>query len=220
MSAPEKAKKSEDNRPEPRGLSAWIAALALAALWCVLPLWEAAFIAYHAPGIYWLFVAQEHALSAIVILLIATAAAAAITVQRLRTPIPPGDLTPEQRQKRGDLRAGGYLGAIVFGLLLVRVAIAAVGLLPALDQHVDEVTTGQHVYYLGHHTTPPGAGSYSFVQCDSMGLWCAQLQDIHTDETPGDAAGVPGAEMHYDIRPHTISVIEDGKTYYTYTPGG
>lgn len=216
---PDTGRAEPTQRRKSPGLSAiWIGLLAVAVLWFLLPLWETAFIQGRWPGIYWWFLAENVAMDTIGIWIAVVAVLEAVMVVLLiiRKRAGPGPRRPA-KAARDDLAASCALGFTVLLLLFARAGVAALRFTPRLDRHMGEVETGQHMYFLAHHTAVNAWDVfYSFVQCDPMGVWCMQLQEVRTDGTQNGEDVTPQATLSYNPDEHSIDVAEEGGPYFVY----
>jgi hypothetical protein len=207
--APAHARPPKDQEHIPPSLmTVWLIVLGVAVLWCLLPTWETLFLGGSVPGIYWLFIADTFGLKVILVFVGGVALAEAVMVATLALSKPAA---------RGQMTAATGIGFLALLLLVARLGMAQLDFAPLLDHHMGTVETGQHIYFLAHESTGgPDDSRYTFVQCDTLGIWCAQMAEVHTPPSPGG----PQATLEYDSRSHTLKVVESGQTYYSYPLDG
>jgi len=210
----DQASPSKEQEHKPPSLKVvWGTILGIAVVWCLLPLWESLFLGGSAPGIYWLFIADALGLKLILVVIGAVALGEVIMVLALALGKPAE--TDAVRASREQMTVACGYGFVALLFLVARLGMAQLNFAPLLDQHMGRVETGQHIYFLAHEMSAGTAGdTYTFVQCEPLGIWCAQVAAIQTPPAPNSAAG-PQAIVEYDSQLHSINVVQLGQTYYT-----
>jgi hypothetical protein len=108
---------------------------------------------------------------------------------------------------------GGIRGCSV-GLAALGLALALGTLSTCDDGQRGRARLGKHVYVLRYSSTFDGDGHYRLDECNSFGLFCTG-HDAHTFQT---AWGPHPATLAVDEQARAVSVMLDGKIWFTYRP--
>ena len=129
-------------------------------------------------------------------------------------------------QAHADRGGGGASSALLGSVALSVVATAvvvtitplalAIGERPIGYTHLASATSAAHRYYMAWEQTPSDGSSVLLYRCDTLGVWCHQIDALGAGASNQQGAG---GWLRYDHATRTLTAQEGRHVLLTYPAG-